>query len=259
MALNISVTHATVSTSTEDCAICLLPLSGHKTFKLHPSLEVFHEFHKSCISSWVSIKNECPLCKRAPALIHDAPSVSAATAHVFDGFGLTEEQEEALEGIYALIEHEDNTGLDHYFSTHPANRLILEKAVEKAAFLGKIESLELLLSKGEISMRKRGLALNSAAQEGHLGAVNLLIDEENIPADILGHALVVATRHERVNVVERIIDHGVVTTTAFARALKEAAFNMNEEILDKLKASDQLTPKEKTKAVKLACRSSIDL
>jgi hypothetical protein len=258
MATNISQTHATYSTSTEDCAICLLPLTGHKTLKLHLLEPPFHEFHKSCISCWAEIKNECPLCKRAPAIVPHDPLVSMAVSHILDSFVLTEEQETTVSELNQMIESDNYAGVDLYFTENPINRLILEKAIEKAAYLGKIEILEMLLGKGEISMNKRGRALSNAAENGHLDAVNLLIEDENVPPDILGHALVVATRFDQEACAETIIEHGTIDTTAYAKALREAAFNMNDSLLGKLKTTSSVTGKEKVKAVKLATKSIYD-
>lgn len=41
----------------EDCTICLSNENGQIT------LSCSHHFHRQCINNWLSLKNECPICR----------------------------------------------------------------------------------------------------------------------------------------------------------------------------------------------------
>ena len=53
----------------EECSICLSPLLDEPQL----TMECYHKYHKTCITTWLKIQKTCPLCHENKKLIPQPP------------------------------------------------------------------------------------------------------------------------------------------------------------------------------------------
>ncbi len=77
-------------TETDDCAICLEPLSSNQEETY--SLNCQHQYHRDCITRWLHTNPNCPLCRQP---------VDADQRYVNDGI-MTEEGRQYIETLKSV-------------------------------------------------------------------------------------------------------------------------------------------------------------
>ncbi|HSX13700.1 MAG TPA: ankyrin repeat domain-containing protein [Chlamydiales bacterium] len=169
----------------ECCIVCLDDIKNgegvleHKVDKT--GKVVFHRFHQNCLDSWLSINNNCPLC-RCEAIV------------VGESLVLLSEKERGSK-VRQVAEVGDLKLLKQLLASGTIHVLDRGWAVQNAAQGGHLECVKVLLASGIVWYDFRGLAVEYAAQGGHLECVKALLANGFISQNARIMALEIAAKN----------------------------------------------------------------
>jgi ankyrin repeat protein len=155
----------------------------------------------------------------------------------------TDLNEAQVNQLIVAVNNGDLQGIETLFAKGAISKEDRGRAVIEAAQHGNLEVVQVLLANGAISKEDRGIAVRNAALGGRLDIIQaLLANRATIPQKDRGWAVGLAAQNGHQGVVEELLQNGSISNNDRGDAVIEAARANHHEIIRTLLQNGTIVP-----------------